>query len=758
MIISDKYTVEQKKDILKGYKKLLRALDKNVKPADRKNIRKAFEIAVDAHKDMIRKSGEPYIHHPIAVAQIVAEEIGLGPVSIISALLHDVVEDTEWTLEDIELEFDKTIANMVDGLTKIDSLTASSTSLQAESFRKIIFTLGDDIRVIIIKLADRLHNMRTLESMIERKQHKVASETLYLYAPLAHRLGLYAIKTELEDLSMKYTESKKYKEIAKKLNQKKRERDKFIKEFCDPISVELQKANLKARVYGRPKSIASIANKMKKKDVEFEEVYDLFAIRIVLDAPFEKERDDIWRAYSIVASKYTPNPNRLRDWVSNPKANGYESLHTTVMGPNGKWVEVQIRSERMETIAEKGLAAHWKYKEGKGSDSSIDKAFESWLVEVREVLKNPETNPLDFLQDFRSNLFAQEIYVFTPKGDVKNIPKGSTALDFAFLIHTAVGSKCVGAKVNGKLVPLSHVLSNSDQIEILTSPKQKPNEDWLSFVVTSRAKSKIKQALKEERKIIADDGKELLARKLKSIKANFNGENVQFLTVYFDMETTLDLYYNIAIDKIDLHKLKNIPLERGNFVQPKPKKEVIIPEAKDEVHHLRESKPKSKKETTNIIEFGENGDNFAYEFAKCCEPIPGDDVIGFITVGGGVKIHRSNCKNVINSSAQYGYRIIKTSWKVKGDSSFLVQLRLKGTDDMGLISQITTIISKDYRVNIKGMNIETIDNVWVGYLKLFVKSDDQLEAIIKRLKKLNGIISVQRMEEDKEDVDADEVG
>ncbi|MEZ5008322.1 MAG: bifunctional (p)ppGpp synthetase/guanosine-3',5'-bis(diphosphate) 3'-pyrophosphohydrolase [Chitinophagales bacterium] len=750
MIISDKYTVEQKKDILKGYRKLLKALDKNVKTADKKKIREAFEIAVDAHKDMIRKSGEPYIHHPIAVAQIVAQEIGLGPVSVICALLHDVVEDTEWTLEEIELEFGKTIANMIDGLTKIDSLTASSSSHQAESFRKIIFTLGDDIRVIIIKLADRLHNMRTLDSMLERKQHKVASETLYLYAPLAHRLGLYAIKTELEDLSMKYTESRKYKEIAKKLNQKKRERDKFIKEFCEPISKEIENAGLKARVYGRPKSIASIANKMKKKDVEFEEVYDLFAIRIVIDAPFEKERDDIWRAYSIVASKYTPNPNRLRDWVSSPKANGYESLHTTVMGPSGKWVEVQIRSERMETIAEKGLAAHWKYKEGKSADNNIDKAFESWLVEVRELLKNPDTNPLEFLRDFKMNLFAQEIYVFTPKGEVRNIPKGSTALDFAFLIHTAVGSKCVGAKVNGKLMPLSHVLTNADQIEILTSPKQKPSEDWLNFVFTSRAKSKIKQALKEERKKIGEDGKELLIRKLKSIKANFNGENVQFLTVYFGMETTLDLYYNIALDKLDLLKLKTIPLERGNFTQPKPKREVIIAED-DEAHHLRETKTKSKKETTDIIEFGENGDHFAYEFAKCCEPIPGDDVIGFITVGGGVKIHRSNCKNVINSSAQYGYRIIKTSWKIKGDSSFLVHLRLKGTDDMGLINQITKIISNDYRVNIKGMNIETIDNVWLGHLKLFVKSDDQLNAIIKRLKKLNGIISVKRIEEDKEE-------
>ncbi len=746
MALPEKYTVEQKKAIQKGYRQLLKAANLKVKDADQKQIRKAFEIALDAHKDMFRKSGEPYIHHPIAVAKIVAGEIGLGSTSIIAALLHDTVEDTEITLEDIEAEFGKTIANMIDGLTKISSMTEATKSLQAENFRKIVFTLGDDIRVIIVKLADRLHNMRTLNSVPQRKQHKVASETLYLYAPLAHRLGLYSIKTELEDLGMKYIESAKYQEIAKQLNQKKKERDKFIKEFCDPLSKDLKAAGLKARVFGRPKSIASIANKMRKKDVEFDEVYDLFAIRIITDSTLETEQQDIWRAYSIIAAKYQPNPNRLRNWVSNPKANGYESLHTTVMSTSGKWVEVQIRSERMDAIAEKGLAAHWKYKEGQKQNNNIDKAFESWLAQVRDLLKDPNMNPEAFMRNFKDQLYAQEIYVFTPKGEIKNIQKGSTALDFAFWIHTAVGSKCVGAKVNGKLMPISHVLSNGDQIEILTSNKQKPNEDWLNFIVTSRAKSKIKQALKEDRKKVGEDGKALLTRKLKSIKANFNGENVQFLTIHFEMPTTLDLYYNIAIEKIDLSILKNLTLERGNFIIPKIKKPVKKQKEID-VSHLRNNRKRPANEKADNITFGDDGDIYAYEFAKCCEPIPGDDVVGFISVGGGVKIHRSNCKNVIHLSANYGYRIIKTSWVKKSDTSFLTHIRLKGTDDMGLINQITNIISKDFRVNIKGMNIETIDNVWVGHLKLFVKDNNQLKAILNRLKKLNGIINVQRMEE-----------
>jgi guanosine-3',5'-bis(diphosphate) 3'-pyrophosphohydrolase len=747
MNLPSHYSEDEKKAIASEYRSLMRLIKIGSKDPNRKKIRRAFEIAVTAHQNQRRKSNEPYIHHPIAVAKIVAGEVGLGATSVICALLHDTVEDTEYTLEEIQEEFGEHIAKMIDGLTKIDNLTASSQSVQAENFRKIIFTLGDDIRVIIIKLADRLHNMRTLDSVSQRNQHKIASETLFLYAPLAHRLGLYSIKTELEDLSMKYTETELYKEIASKINQKKKERTRFINEFCKPIRVELENAGLKARVYGRPKSIASIANKMVNKGVEFESVYDLFAIRIVIDCPVEEEKSDIWRAYSIVAANYEPNPKRFRNWVSNPKANGYESLHTTVMGPGGRWVEVQIRTERMDEVAEKGLAAHFKYKEGGVSDS-VDKAFEDWLMQVRDLLKNPDMNPLEFMSEFKMQLYAQEIYVFTPKGEVKNLPKGSTALDFAFMIHSAVGSKCIGAKVNGKLEPISHVLTNGDQIEILTSNKQKPNEGWIKIAFTSRAKNKIKQSLKEERKIMAEDGKELLLRKLKSNKVTFNGDNIQFLTTFFDVPSALDLYYDIAVEKIDLSKLKELTVEGGNFVIPKHKPKAVI---KTVELSPRKAKKKSKSKEQNIILFGDESENYAYEFAKCCSPIPGDDVLGFISATGGVKIHRAKCPNIIHSSAQYGYRVIKPSWASQGGDSFLASITLKGTDDMGIISSLTTIISNDFKVNIKGMNIETEGNVFLGYLKLFVKSNDQLKAIIKRIKEINGIISVVRNEEQAEE-------
>lgn len=756
MKLPTKYTVEQRKALKADYKGLLKDAGLSEKEAKEKNVEKAFLIAADAHKDMFRKSGEPYMHHPIAVARIVAKEVGLGSSSIIAALLHDTVEDTEITLEDIEIEFDKVIAKMIDGLTKISTMTETTESIQAENFRKIIFTLGDDIRVIIIKLADRLHNMRTLASVPQRKQLKVASETVFLYAPLAHRLGLYNIKTELEDLSMKYRESKKYKEIAQQLNEKKNERDKYIEAFCEPVRALLKKHKIKARVFGRPKSIASIANKMRKKGVEFDAVFDLFAIRVIVDTTPEKEKMDIFHAYSLIAAHYDPNPSRFRNWVSHPKANGYESLHTTVMGDDGRWIEVQIRSERMDQIAEKGLAAHWKYKEGKGKgkNNQVDKAFESWLVQVRESLKDPNTNPIEFMRNFKDNLFVQEIYVFTPTGEVKNIPKGATALDFAFWIHTAVGSRCVGAKVNSKLVPISHVLENGDQIHILTSNKQKPNEDWLNFVITSRAKSKIKQSLKEERKKVAEDGKTLLMRKLKSIKANFNGENVQFLTQQFNMPSALEFYYNIATEKISLADLKSIPLDRGNFTKPKPVREPKANKLDDIVDFTQLNRSRTSKEVdeNSQIIFSDGAEDLAYEFAKCCEPIPGDDVIGFVSVNGGVKIHRTSCKNLIHLSANYGYRLLKTEWSSKSSSSFLARLSLKGTDDMGLINQITNIISKDYRVNIKGMNIESNDNVWLGYLQLFVKDDEQLTAIMRRLKSLNGILSVRRIleGEDKE--------
>ena len=527
----------EKNEILKRYRTLLRASKSTLQKGDKRMIRKAFEVALESHKDMRRKSGEPYIYHPIAVAQIAAEEIGLGTTSIVCALLHDVVEDTDMTLEDIEREFGKKVAMIIDGLTKISGVFDTNSSLQAENFRKMLLTLADDVRVILIKLADRLHNMRTMEFMPRDKQLKLSSETVYLYAPLAHRLGLYTIKSELEDLSMKYMERETYQFIKNKLNEKKTEREKFIRDFIEPVKKVLEGQGLESEMFGRPKSIHSIWNKMKKKAIPFEEVYDLFAIRIILDSTPENEKADCWKAYSIVTDLYRPNPDRLRDWISSPKANGYESLHTTVMGPRGQWVEVQIRTKRMNEIAEKGFAAHWKYKE-----SSTDSGLDLWVQKVRDMLKNPDSNALDFLDDFKMNLFSDEIFIFTPKGALIQLPLGATALDFAFEIHTDVGASCIGAKVNHKLVPLAHKLQNGDQVEIITSSKQSPKEDWLSIVVTAKAKAKIKSALKEEKRKVAEDGKEILERKLKSLKITYNSENIHKLSYYFKLPSTQELF------------------------------------------------------------------------------------------------------------------------------------------------------------------------------------------------------------------------
>ena len=549
----------EKLAILKDYRQLLRLATPRMKKGDDKRIRHAFELAVDAHKHMRRKSGEPYIHHPLAVAKIVAGDMGLGTTSVICALLHDTVEDTEMTLEDVKKEFGNTAAKIIDGLTKISKISHQTESIQAENYRKILLTLSDDIRVILIKIADRLHNMRTLDGQSRKNQLKIASETIYLYAPLAHRLGLYSIKGELEDLAMKYTETEKYKEIAKALESTKKDRAKYINDFVRPLQEEMDKSGLKANVFGRPKSISSIWNKMRKKEVDFNDVYDKFAIRVILDSLPENEKADCWRAYSIVTDKYSPQPNRMRDWISHPKGNGYESLHTTVMGPGGQWVEVQIRSQRMDEVAEKGLAAHYKYKENKfKAANSAEEAIESWLMQVREFLKNPDVNPIEFINDFKLQLYQKEIYIFTPKGELKILPASATALDFAYTIHTNVGDNCIGAKVNNKLVPISHELKNGDQVEIITSRKQRPSEDWLNIVTTSRAKSKIKNSLREEKRKIADDGKEILERKLSQLKANYTNENITLLASFFKMPSPMDLLYGIAKGTINLSDLKQL--------------------------------------------------------------------------------------------------------------------------------------------------------------------------------------------------------
>src|SRR5262245_60106112 len=729
---------QEKKLILREYRALLRSLKAKLKPGDRKTIRLAFEIAADAHKTMRRKSGEPYILHPLAVARVCVEEIGLGVRSTICSLLHDTVEDTDISLEDVERDFGNEIARIVDGLTKISNVIDVNASKQAENFKKILLTLTDDPRVILIKLADRLHNMRTLDSMKREKQLKIASETVYVYAPLAHRMGLYTIKTEMEDLAMKYLEPETYKEIAQKLAETKRERTKFINEFIKPLNEKLEKGGFDFEIYGRPKSIHSIWTKMKKKGVAFEEVYDLFAIRVILKSPTEREKEDCWKVYSLITDEYTPSPERLRDWLSNPKSNGYEALHTTVMGPEGRWVEVQIRTRRMNEIAEKGLAAHWKYKEGGPDESRFDK----WFQQIREVISAEGTDGIDFLQDFKTSFLAEEIYVYTPKGDVKMLPVGSTALDFAFAIHSAIGVKCIGAMLNQKLVPISKKLSSGDQVEIINSNKQKPSEDWLTFVVTAKAKSKIKDALKEEKRKIAEEGKYTLQRKMEGIGAAFSQHNIDELVSWYKLSSPLDLFYQVSIKNLDLKDIKDFKVHGDKLEPPKPVKQL---------HDLKpEIVPTISKKETELIIFGESSDKIVYNLANCCKPIPGDDVFGFVTTGKGLTIHRTNCPNAAKLLANYGHRVVKTKWAKNKEISFLTGLKIVGMDDVGVIHKITNLISGELRINISALSVEDKEGLFEGNIKVYVHDKEELDDLVSRLKGLPGIESVERY--DTEDI------
>jgi guanosine-3',5'-bis(diphosphate) 3'-pyrophosphohydrolase len=725
----------EKQQILKAYRALLKACRPNIPAGDKKQIRLAFDMAMEAHKEMRRKSGEPYILHPLAVAQIVAEEIGLGTVAIVCALLHDTVEDTYLTLADVEKSFGKKAASIIDGLTKIAGVFDQGSSLQAENFRKMLLTLSDDIRVILIKLADRLHNMRTLDSMPRDKQLKIASETAYLYAPLAHRLGLYAIKIELEDLAMKYTEPEIYQDISNKLQETKRERTRFINEFIDPIKDELEKQEIKFEIKGRSKSVHSIWNKMKKQGVSFEEIYDIFAVRVIVDSAGDEEKAICWKVYSVVTDFYHPNPDRLRDWISTPKANGYESLHTTVMGPNGRWVEVQIRSRRMDEIAEKGFAAHWKYKE-----SAAETAIDEWIKKIRELLENPESNAIDFLDDFKLNLFSEEIFVFTPTGELKTLPGGATALDFAFDIHTALGSRCIGAKVNHKLVPLSHVLHSGDQVEILTSNKQTPKEDWLKFVVTAKAKTRIKNALKDEKRRVAEEGKEILQRKLRHLKIDFSTDNIHELLAYYKIPNSLELFFRIATGVIDVQDLKEFANDKGRL-KPKaapPKHEVVS----------LEQMVKSVRGSSDMLVLGENLDHIDYKLSPCCNPIPGDDVFGFITINEGIKIHRVNCPNAIQLMSNYAYRIVKARWTNQKEIAFLAGIRLTGIDEVGVVNKISKVISSELKVNMRSLNIDSKDGMFEGTIMLFVHSTEHLTKLMKKLGEVHGILKVSRVDTD----------
>ena len=726
---------QEKKLILREYRALLRSLKPKLKLGDKELIRSAFEMAAEAHKTMRRKSGEPYILHPLAVARICSEEIGLGVRSTICALLHDTVEDTDIALEDIEREFGAEIARIVDGLTKISNVVDVNASRQAENFKKILLTLTDDPRVILIKLADRLHNMRTLDSMKREKQLKIASETVYVYAPLAHRMGLYTIKTELEDLAMKYLEPEEYREIARKLSETKRERSRYINEFIKPLKDKLDRAGgFDFEIYGRPKSIHSIWNKMRKKGVAFEEVYDLFAIRVILNSPPEKEKEDCWKVYSMITDEYNPSPERLRDWLSNPKSNGYEALHTTVMGPQGKWVEVQIRSKRMNEIAEKGLAAHWKYKEGAADESRFDK----WFQQIREVLNAEDNDSVDFLQDFKTSFLADEIYVYTPKGDVKMLPVGSTALDFAFSIHSAIGTQTIGAKVNHKLVPISHKLRSGDQVEIITSSKQKPNEDWLGIVVTAKARTKIKDSLKEEKRKIADEGKYTVQRKLESFGAGYNQHNIDVLTTFYKLASSLDFFYQVAVRNIDLKELKEFQVLGDRLEPPKPVKPVI------ENRQGETTAPAVPRKDTELIIFGESSDRIVYTLANCCKPIPGDDVFGFVSVGKGLTIHRTNCPNAAKLMANYGHRVVKTKWAKNKEISFLTGVRIVGMDDVGVINKITNLISGELKLNINALTIEAKEGLFEGNIRIYVHDKEELEELASRLMQLNGIHTVVR--------------
>ena len=730
---------EEKKLIQRAYRQLLKTIDSKLEGDDAANLRKAYELAVEAHSKQRRKSGEPYILHPIEVARICSEEIGLGPTAVICALLHDVVEDTPITLDDIRNQFGERVAKIVDGLTKLDG-SYDSGSPQAENFKKVLSTLVDDVRVVLIKMADRLHNMRTLGAMPRHKQLKIAAETSYIYSPLAHRLGLYAIKTEFQDLCMKITDPDPYFEIAQKLQETKKDRSNYINEFIRPLTNRLDELNVPYRVFGRAKSIYSIWNKIKNKNVPFEEIYDLFAVRIVINTERSNEKSACWQIYSVITDVYRPIPERLKDWVTTPKSNGYESLHTTVVGPKGRFVEVQIRSERMDEIAERGFAAHWKYKDtGNGHD-----VYQVWLDNIREMLENPISDALEFLSDFKTNLFNEEVFVYTPNGDLKILPKGATALDFAFSIHSDVGSKATAIKVNKRLVPMGYKVRNGDQITVITKKNQKPTEDWLKMVVTGKARSKIRASLKEDRKIKSEFGKEALQRKLKHLKVDFD-EGIEVLLKHFKFTKRMDLYYSIHNEDVKLSEdLKIFKVEGGKLVLQTDESVVnTVGESKVEVKSFMSSEASKSK----LIINGEPADRYKYSFATCCNPVNGDPIFAFLTANTGLKIHRANCPNATHLMANFGYRIMKAEWSNMGGSNFVVDLKITGIDTgVGIIEQLTHTISSHLGVNIRSFNIKGDEGVFEGRISLVVSNTIQLNDSINALLKLDMVSTVSRLD------------
>ena len=732
---------EEKKEILRRYRGLLRAAKNSRTREERKAIRKAFDLALELHSQQRRKSGEPYIYHPISVAKVVAGELGLDTTSIVCALLHDTVEDTNLTLDEVESGFGNKARNIVDGLTKMSGVFEPGTSAQAENFRKMLLTLSDDVRVILIKLADRLDNMRTLQFMSPDKQQKIASETLYMYAPLAHRLGLYAIKSELEDLSLKYKETEEYELISTRLRKTQAVRARFIRSFCAPIKRELEEAGIKYEIKGRPKSIFSIWSKMQKQKVTFEEVYDVFAVRIVINTERAKEKTEIWRAYSIVTDFYQPNPDRLRDWISLPKGNGYESLHTTVMSPTGKWVEIQIRSERMDEIAEKGFAAHWKYKEG-NKETEAGNQIDTWLNQIREILEGNQDDALAFIDEFKMNLTTSDIFVFTPNGDMITLPKGATILDFAFRIHTKVGSQCIGGKVNHKLVPLSYQLNSGDQIQIITSRKQIPKEDWVNYVVTSHARQKIKHSLKEVERSKSIEGKETFKKWAKKKGVLFIESNILSLYRKLKYDSAQEMYFLISNGTLELDSIKGYELKQGKILWEKGPQ----PDTSKKTEVSEKYIPNAKEDTLLI---GESMQKLDYTLSKCCNPIAGDDVFGFITVIGGIRVHRRNCPNATNMLSKYAYRMMKARWTSKAQTQFKVKLQITGIDDVGLVNQLTAVISADMQVNMIAISMESKDGIFEGNITALVMNTTHLRDIIEKLKNVNGVHTVERVDEER---------
>ena len=738
-VITQEQLEQENIEITRRYKEMLKNTYVNLSDEDKKLIRKAFDLAVEAHKDQRRKTGEPYIYHPIAVAQIVSDEIGLGATSIAAALMHDVVEDTEYTLDDIEKLFGKKIAKIIDGLTKISVLNKQDVSIQSENYKKLLLTLSEDVRVILIKIADRLHNMRTLESMREDKQLKIASETIFIYAPLAHRMGLYNIKSELEDLSLKYTKPEDYFGIERKLTETKQEREKYIKDFIQSLKDKLDEEGLEFEIKGRSKSINSIYRKMVKQGIPFEDVFDLFAIRIIYRSDRKNEKFLAWKIYSMVTDLFIPNPKRMRDWITQPKTTGYESLHVTVMGPQARWIEVQIRSERMDEVAEMGIAAHYKYKE---NYSEEDKKVDEWIHQVREMLEQEDTkDAIEFMDNFKFNLYSKEIYVFTPKGDLHSLPKGASSLDFAYSIHTNVGDRCLGAKVNGKLFPLSYKLQSGDQVEIITSSQQKPKLEWLDYAITTKARSKIKASLNSDKRRVAEDGKEVLVRKLRHLKVDFSEQTVNQLQQFFKLHSSQDLFYNVAMGIIDNNELRKFADKNTGFTGlfNRFRKSTFTSVPKQKVEHQFVDKSK-----LDSLVFGNDEEKLDYEIASCCNPIPGDKVFGFITVSKGIKVHKVDCPNSISLQANYAYRIIKAKWIDSSIQEFKALVELEGIDRPGMVSDITLVVSKNNSLNMHSINLSEEAGIFNGKITLSVKNKSQLEDVMKELEQIDGIQTVKR--------------